>query len=1103
MHEAEAPGSDGCESLETLAQFVDGTLDTAGRGRVVRHLAHCERCRETVAMASDAVAHVGAANATAPVVRRFPTRRAVAALAIAASVVIAAGAYLVPALRSSPYSELLAAAGGTRPVAGRIAGLPYAVSSTTRGGNATGNFHLLAAAAKAKDAAAAERNATTLHALGVAHLLLGEYDEAVRALDEASRKDGPAAAIESDLAAAYSARAVQREASVDYAQALAAADRAIAADPNFDAAYFNRALALEGLAMEREAAAAWQAYLKRDPSGPWAAEARDRLARHQAELIPPFPTVTATLAASLDAGESAAVDKLLGQYPQAIRDFFVDDVLERWAGATGADDAAADRSVIAARTLAAAFDRRGSDRGPDAMLARIDAATQPDARRRLAALHRTYAEGRRLQGADRLGDATAVFGRCAATGRDAHPLALECAYQATTAALNAGGGESVRGPLLAVTEAAEANDYRTIAGMARWRLALLAATRGDLPAALADYQRALAHFDAAGVTDLSANVHSLMSETLRILGDIEGAWQQHRAALAASSRLWSPRIRHQILVQATLTSLEARLPEVALDLTDTLIAEDRAWQHQPSLALAFAHRARALSQLGRQRDALAALAEARSTMAGVPDQDYQRRFDTELMGARLEVNGTANPRDSLATADAALDNVRYAAATVRIPGFLVSRGLARVALGDRDQAARDYDEALARLEAEHERIASDSLRMSHLQRNFDVARTVVDFQLGVRHDPEHALATLEQSRARWLLASVRGPTARPTSPAAAVAALPPDTAVIYYGVLDSGVHAWLLTDRGLTHRALAVSPRALEDTVRTLWTRLQSDAGEDRALLVELDDWLMGPLRDAIAGKTRLIVVPDGPIFNIPLTALIDRATNRYLVDRATVIVTPSLTLAPLQSSPAAALPAMPSVGIFGSNLAGRPVLNELAEEQEGIAALYPSSLTQRYHGDKHEFLTHLDDHDIVHFAGHATANLADPALSRLEFPSADRLPTGDVLAGEITALHLRRVRVVVLAACRTGWGPNVAGEGSFSLAHAFLGAGAGAVLGSLWDVDDHATRTLLTWMHQEMAQGRSLADALRAAQRRAVASPDAGLNRPSRWAAFVASIRS
>jgi CHAT domain-containing protein len=113
------------------------------------------------------------------------------------------------------------------------------------------------------------------------------------------------------------------------------------------------------------------------------------------------------------------------------------------------------------------------------------------------------------------------------------------------------------------------------------------------------------------------------------------------------------------------------------------------------------------------------------------------------------------------------------------------------------------------------------------------------------------------------------------------------------------------------------------------------------------------------------------------------------------------------------------------------------------------------------------------------------------------------VLAGEITALHLHRVRVVVLAACRTGWGANVAGEGTLSLAHAFLGAGAGAVLGSLWDVDDRATRTLLTWMYEEMARGQSLADALRTAQRRALASPDPDLNRPSRWAAFVASVRS
>jgi CHAT domain-containing protein len=1103
---ADAIGPDGCETAEALAMFVEGTLTAADRARVVSHLARCERCRETVAMASDAVAHVAAVPATVRDVRRLRYRGTIVGLALAASVAIAAVTYLLPIIRPAPYRELLTAAQHTRPVDGRISGLSYAAPSVTRGGNSipAGNWSLLAAAAKVKNAAANQRSATNLHALGVAHLLLGEYDDAVRALSEASGKSS-SAAIQSDLAAAYAARAARSQAAADYASALAAADRALVADPGLNEAYFNRALALEGLAMAAEAAAAWRTYLERDPTGAWAAEARERLARHQSVRLAPFDAIRASLEAALNDGDTAKIDALVGQYPQATRDYLDDDVLGRWAGAAEAGDQKAGGLLIAARRLATSFTKQGDDRTPLEILSRIDAAASANQLQGITELHRMYTEGKRLLAADRLIDAATVFRRCATTERDAHPhpLALECAYHATAPALNAGGQDGTRRQLSEVAAAAEAHGYRTLAGLARWRLALMLGTGGDLIAALGEYQSALAHFDAAGVTELSANVHSLMSEVLRILGDVDGAWQQHRAALAASGTIWSPRIRHQILVQAVLTSLDTDMPEVALDLTDTLIAEDRAWQHQPSLALAYAHRARALRQLARRPEALAALDEARQTIAGIPDADYQRRFDTELLNARLDVIGTTNPGDALTTADAALDNVRYVSATVRIPGLLFARGVARAALGQVDLAERDYSEALQRLESEHDRIASDSLRVSHLQRNFEVVRTFVDFLLLVRHDPERALATLEQSRGRWLLASVRGAGVRPSLPRDAIAALSSDTAIVYYGVLDSGVHAWVLTDRGVTYRRLAVSTRLLDETVRSLWTRLQSEGGDDRSLLTDLGDWLLEPLRDAIGTRTRLVFVPDGPIYNVPLAALIERASNRYLIDRVTVLVSPSLTLAQLRPGPSDALPSPPSVGIFGGNVAGRPILSDVPAEQQAIAAIYPSPLTQRYHGGKREFLTSIDHHDIVHFAGHATANLADPALSRLEFPGTGGLPTDDVLAADVTGLRLHRARVVVLAACRTSWGPNVAGEGTLSLAHAFLGAGVNAVLGSLWDVDDRSTRTLVTWMHEEMAHGRSLADALRTAQRRALGSSDPELKRPSRWAAFVASVRS
>jgi hypothetical protein len=67
-------------------------------------------------------------------------------------------------------------------------------------------------------------------------------------------------------------------------RALTAADCAIALDGALSEARFNRALILERMGLRGEAADAWRDHLARDPSSPWAEEAR----RH-ADALPAAP----------------------------------------------------------------------------------------------------------------------------------------------------------------------------------------------------------------------------------------------------------------------------------------------------------------------------------------------------------------------------------------------------------------------------------------------------------------------------------------------------------------------------------------------------------------------------------------------------------------------------------------------------------------------------------------------------------------------------------------------------------------------------------------------------------------------------------------------
>ncbi len=98
------------------------------------------------------------------------------------------------------------------------------------------------------------------------------------------------------------------------------------------------------------------------------------------------------------------------------------------------------------------------------------------------------------------------------------------------------------------------------------------------------------------------------------------------------------------------------------------------------------------------------------------------------------------------------------------------------------------------------------------------------------------------------------------------------------------------------------------------------------------------------------------------------------------------------------------------------------------------------------------------------------------------------------------RARVVVLAACETGRGRVLAGEGLAGLNWAFLGAGARATVVSQWKVDSAATGALFRVFYARLAAGASVSGALREASQVVRRVPR--WSHPFYWAAFFASGR-
>jgi CHAT domain-containing protein/tetratricopeptide (TPR) repeat protein len=190
-----------------------------------------------------------------------------------------------------------------------------------------------------------------------------------------------------------------------------------------------------------------------------------------------------------------------------------------------------------------------------------------------------------------------------------------------------------------------------------------------------------------------------------------------------------------------------------------------------------------------------------------------------------------------------------------------------------------------------------------------------------------------------------------------------------------------------------------------------------------------------------------------------------------------------------------------GSGTADLTRLPATRGEAEGIAALSPQSdIALDFDANRAAVVdSAVGRHRIVHFAVHGFVDDLRPDLSGIALSMFDRNgqnEDGFVRLPDIYGLNLP-VDLVVLSACNTGLGRDVAGEGLIGLVRGFMYAGARRVVASLWAVDDEATRELMTRFYRGMFQGGlKPSAALRAAQLALLAS--AKWNAPYYWAAFV-----
>jgi CHAT domain-containing protein len=270
-----------------------------------------------------------------------------------------------------------------------------------------------------------------------------------------------------------------------------------------------------------------------------------------------------------------------------------------------------------------------------------------------------------------------------------------------------------------------------------------------------------------------------------------------------------------------------------------------------------------------------------------------------------------------------------------------------------------------------------------------------------------------------------------------------------------------------------------------------------------------------------LIIVPDGALNLVPFSALPDR-NGGYLLRSVAVSMAPSATVFEMLRTAGRQLPPRrPFLGVAYSpggpageggkgyiasrglglnfNLAHlKPLLFARDEVESGARIFGAGSLVLP--DDKATESTlkavPLQDFEIIHLALHGFGDVVEPDRAGLVLA-----PGGPNEDGLWQAREIRRSRLgadlVTLSACETGVGRLEGEEGIMNLAQTFLIAGAKSVVATLWDADDRSTATLMKHFYEQIAAGKTVAEALRQAQLTMLTEFGSGLQ-PYYWAGFT-----
>ena len=1033
-----------------------------------------------------------------------------------------------------------------RPLEVRLSGFAYAPLANTRGASAADNSAHTVAERLLFEAVDDNQSHESHQALGLYYLTERQYDRAIDEFKTALQTEAQNARLHSDLGAALfekgrgNAESDEDGKNVEaFAESLGHLNRALALDPDFHEAIFNRALLCQHMMLTGYAANEWRAYLEKDSNSPWAVEARQRLSRLEAgqhQIEQNQGSLVEDFLNHFCARDAERMWGLFAPNREKLTTELVVAYLKNAAQPTEnscreALDALTYVGELDAQRVGDHYTTRLADFYRSASRQQLDVARQALELMRVAKAH--YNEPKLEQAVAAYESAQRLFtqiGDICGAQQAAFWLGL-CYWEMT---------QTIRSQELwvALAKDCQANEHRWLQARTLNMLSGVA-FKGD------EYSRAIAYSNearklASQVDDVSCvfSADSALIEYYRLLGNQAKCLAQVGRGLPMLGNgaigmipLWR---YYDIVATAhnTFGLYDAAIDYEREALRFAISADDYA-------RLAVSHANLGL-MYGKRQDFDSAFQHAEQAYEIAAAHASEAQGQLLMALASVQMGHLHRERgeftQALSRYDQAVELHRSGKLDFSAHLYQAYKGrlVCHMALKETEAAQQQFALLLDVMDKHRARIIEEENRDNFFAVEQSVYDLGIDLAYSQNKDSDQAFAYAEASRARSLLDSVSAgaqlikhdgkldlqlqAVARPLPLAEIRSRIPNEARLLYYAVLDDKLLIWAVSRAEAHPVEVKVSQAALNEAVTQYRTAMAGLSDEDREatarLARELYGYLIAPVESLLGGSNSLYIVPDKMLNRLPWDALVS-PEGRYVVQDYRVTLTPSATLFALCTDIATqkAGTQVERGVVVGNPSFDRkafpelPPLSDAADEAKEIARLYPPrSLLLGPAARKQAVCDELAKADVAHFALHCVVNERSAMRSALVLakePTSGASPQSSdssLQAYEIYNMKLPRTRMAVLSACESGVERYYRGEGMIGMARAFLVARVPLVVASLWAVDSPATMELMIRFHEYRKRYKLPTDeALCRAKRDLLDGPVERYRQPAYWAAFQA----